>query len=165
MEMEDDQRNSILQMDPRQMRDVATFVNSYPTLDVNYKFAPGEYTAGAPINITVQLSKDADEDDSAGDDQNVIAPFFPVKKMANWWLVVGEPSTRQLLSIKKVTVKKNLAVKLEFTLPKGQHSLKLSVICDSYMGADHDISLGTIDVAEGEDSDDDDDDDSDEMSE
>ena len=32
--------------------------------------------------------------------------------MANWWLVVGEPSTKQLLSIKRVTVNKNLAVKL-----------------------------------------------------
>ena len=75
--------------------------------------------------------------------------------MANWWLVVGEPSTRQLLSIKRVTIKKSLNVKLEFTLPKGKHQLKLYVICDSYMGADHDINLDPVDVAEGEDSDED----------
>lgn len=103
-----------------------------------------------------------DDDD---DDQRAVAPFYPFPKMANWWLVVGEPSTRQLLSIKKVTVKKSLSVKLEFTLPKGQHSLKLSVICDSYLGADHDVSLGTVDVAEGEDSDEDDEDSDEEMSE
>ena len=83
----------------------------------------------------------------------MIKPYFPLKKMANWWLVVGEPSTKQLLSIKRVTVNKNLAVKLEFTLPKGSHNLKLYVICDSYIGADHDISLDPIDVAEGEESD------------
>ena len=99
------------------------------------------------------LSKDADEDESAEDDQNVIAPFFPVKKMANWWLVIGEPSSRTLHAIKRVTVTKSLAMKLEFTLPKGAHKLKLYVICDSYIGADHDIDLEPIEVAEGEESD------------
>jgi len=64
--------------------------------------------------------------------------------MANWWLVVGEPSSRQLLVIKRVTVTKSLAVKLEFTLPKGSHALKLYVICDSYVGADHDINSNQL---------------------
>ena len=126
----------------------------------------GDYTAGAPIVLQVQLSRDADEDTSDGDDdQRVVAPYYPSRKMANWWLVVGEPSTRQLLSIKRVTIKKSLNVKLEFTLPKGKHQLKLYVICDSYMGADHDINLDAIDVAEGEDSDEDMDTDDEEMSE
>ncbi len=142
-------RALLLMIYPR--RDVATFVNSYPTLDVTHELVKGDYTAGAPIILQVALSRDVDEDDE--DDQNVIAPFYPSKKMANWWLVVGEPSTRQLLSIKRVTVNKNLAVKLEITLPKGTHDLKLYVICDSYIGADHDINLEPIDVAEGEDSD------------
>lgn len=152
MEMEDDKRNALLKMDARQMRDVATFVNSYPTLDVSQQLVKGEYTAGSPINLQVMLSKDADEDEEA-DDQTVVAPFFPVKKLPNWWLVVGEPSTRTLHSIKRVTVTKSMGVKLEFTLPKGTHNLKLYVICDSYIGADHDIDLDPIDVAEGEDSD------------
>lgn len=134
------------------MRDVATFVNSYPTLDVNYELAKGDYTAGAAIPIRVSLSRDADED-TEGDDEIVVAPFYPLKKLANWWIVVGEPKSRQLLAIKRVTVHKNLAVKLEFSLPQGTHALKLYVICDSYIGADHDIDLDPIDVAEGEDSD------------
>jgi pre-mRNA-splicing helicase BRR2 len=162
MEMEDDARNALLRMDARQMRDVATFVNAYPTLDVSFELVKGEYKAGEPIVLKVALSKDAEDDEDEGDtDQNVIAPFYPKKKMANWWLVVGEPSTRQLLSIKRVTVTKSLNVKLEFTLPQGTHNLKLSAICDSYMGADHDIALDPIDVAEGEDSDSDEDMDSD----
>ncbi|KAJ8456298.1 hypothetical protein ONZ45_g18778 [Pleurotus djamor] len=61
--------------------------------------------------------------------------------MANWWLVVVEPTIRQLHVIKKVTVAKSLALKLEFTLLKGTHNFKLCVICDSYLGADHDIAL------------------------
>ncbi|KAG5640834.1 hypothetical protein DXG03_006882 [Asterophora parasitica] len=162
MEMEDTQRNNLLQMTPVQMRDVATFVNSYPTLDVTHEIVKGKYTAGAPIILQVALARDVDEDDAEGDDQTVVAPFYSSKKMANWWLVVGDSASRQLLVIKRVTVNKSLAVKLEFTLPKGIHSLKLYVICDSYVGADHDIALDPIDVAEGEDSDSDDDMDSDE---
>jgi len=165
MEMEDDQRSDLLRMDARQMRDVATFVNSYPTLDVTPELVKGDYTAGAPIILQVGLSREVDEDDET-DNQTVVAPFYPSKKMANWWLVVGEPSSRQLLVIKRVTVNKSLSVKLEFTLPKGTHALKLYVICDSYVGADHDIGLDPIDVAEGEDSDSDEDmESSDEMEE
>ncbi|KAH9965547.1 putative RNA helicase [Lactifluus volemus] len=152
MEMEDSQRNELLRMDSGQMRDVAAFVNSYPTLDVSHEFVKGEYTSSTPIVLQVSLSRDADEDEDEGD-ISVVAPYFPGKKMANWWIVVGEQSTRQLLSIKRVTVSKSLGVKLEFTLPKGEHALKLYVICDSYVGADHDINLDPIDVAEGDDSD------------
>lgn len=43
-------------------------------------------------------------------------------------------------------------MKLEITLPKGAHKLKLYVICDAYVGADHDIDMDEIDVAEGEES-------------
>lgn len=131
---------------------MATFVNSYPTLDVSHELAKGDYTAGAPITLKVTLARDADEDegDSA---QSVVAPFYPLKKLANWWLVVGDAVSRQLLVIKKVTISKSLTVKLEFSLPAGTHNLKLYVICDSYIGADHDIALDPIQVAEGEDSD------------
>jgi pre-mRNA-splicing helicase BRR2 len=130
-------------------------VNSYPTLDVSNEFVKGEYTSSTPIVLQVFLSRDADEDEDEGNNA-VVAPYLPGKKMANWWVVVGEQSTRQLLSIKRVTVSKSLGVKLEFTLPKGTHALKLYVICDSYVGADHDINLDPIEVAEGEDSDSDD---------
>lgn len=116
----------------------------------------GEYTAGAPITMKVDLVRDADDDDDESD-QSVVAPFFPLKKLANWWLVVGDAVSRQLLVIKKVTISKSLAVKLEFSLPAGTHSLKLYAICDSYIGADHDIALDPIQVAEGEDSDSDED--------
>ena len=34
MELEDDQRNELLQMDARQMRDVAKFCNAYPSIEL-----------------------------------------------------------------------------------------------------------------------------------
>ncbi|KIO31117.1 hypothetical protein M407DRAFT_19998 [Tulasnella calospora MUT 4182] len=164
MELEDDVRNDLLRMDQRQMRDVATFVNAYPNLDVSHEMEEGEYTAGTPIVLKVLLDKEVDEDEE-DDDQAVIAPLYPAKKMASWWVAVGEPSTKQLLAIRKVTVRKQITVKLDFTLPKGAHKLKLYVICDSYVGADHDIALDPIDVAEGEDSDEEDEDSDEEMEE
>jgi pre-mRNA-splicing helicase BRR2 len=121
-------------------------------LDVSHELVKDEYSAGSPIYLNVTLARDADDEDDS-DDQTVVAPFYPSKKMANWWLVVGEPTTRQLLVIKKVTVSKSLTVKLEFSLTKGTHALKLFVICDSYFGADHDIPLPSVDVLEGDDSD------------
>lgn len=44
-------------------------------------------------------------------------------------------------------VQRTLTVKVDVTWTKGQHALKLYVICDSY----NDISLSTVAVAEGED--------------
>ncbi|KXN91384.1 hypothetical protein AN958_00907 [Leucoagaricus sp. SymC.cos] len=161
MEMEDDDRTKLLQMTSSQMRDVAMFVNSYPTLDVSYELAKDDYTAGSPILLKVTLARDVDEDEE-DIDQSVIAPFYPSKKLANWWIVLGDRESRQLYVIKKVTVTKSLAVKLEFTLPKGTHRPRLYVVCDSYVGADHDIELEPIEVAEGEESDSDEDMESDE---
>ncbi|KAH9171836.1 hypothetical protein EDB89DRAFT_1053426 [Lactarius sanguifluus] len=69
----------------------------------------------------------ADVDDEDDGDTLVVVPHFAAKKMVNWWVVVGEQSTQQPLSIKRVS--KSLKVKLEFTPPKGEHALKLYVIC------------------------------------
>ena len=129
-DLEDGKRNQLQRMDNRKMyvffpisglptdgafrrRDVAAFVNSYSTLEVEPELGKGEYTAGAPIVLQVALSRDADEDDE--EDQRAVAPFYPFRKMANWWAVVGEPSTRQLFSVKRATIKKSLNMKLVHT--------------------------------------------------
>ena len=110
-----------------------------------------------PIFIKVGLAQDTDKEDGEGDNQMVVTPFYPFKKMANWWLVVGDSTSHQLFVIKHETMMRSLSIKLEFTLPKEKHSVKLYILCDSYTGADHDIDLDPIDVAEGEESDSDDD--------
>jgi pre-mRNA-splicing helicase BRR2 len=122
-------------------------------MDVSYELQKQEsaYTAGAPLILSIRLMRDADEDEDDG--QAVIAPLYPARKMANWWLVVGNSASRQLLAIRKVTVPRGLTTKLSFTLPQGEHHLQLYVICDSYSGADHDINLEPITVAEGDASD------------
>lgn len=95
MELEDDQRNELLQMDARQMRDVAKFCNAYPSIELAHSLEnEEELSAGATITMNVSLEREIDEEDEAAG-QTVPAPFFPVKKIENWWLVVGEPSTKQ----------------------------------------------------------------------
>jgi len=91
---------------------IAAFINSYPMLNVTCDFVKREYTSSTLIVLQVSLSRDADEEEDKGD-VSIVTPYFP-KKMTNWWVVVGEQSTWQLLSIKCVTVSKSLNVKLKF---------------------------------------------------
>ena len=59
----------------------------------------------------------------------------------------------RLHAIKKVTVARKLNVKLEATLPKGVHDLKIYFVSDSFIGADQEHELLGVKVAEAEDSD------------
>lgn len=84
------------------------------------------------------------------------APFYPVpEKTENWWLVVGEESTKSLMGIKRVTVTKETKVKMDFTvLEPGKRQLTLFLMSDSYVGVDQAPGF-EVDVAEGMEEDDD----------
>jgi len=118
---------------------------------------PDEITAGAASYIKVKIIREVDEDDESGDvDMTVHAPFYPSKKMENWWLVVGDESSKTLLAIKRITIGKSLNLRLEYTVPTpGEHNLKLFLMSDSYVGVDQDPSF-TVNVAEGMDEDEED---------
>lgn len=106
----------------------------------------------------MKVTLEKDDEDEEESDPSAVAPLFPHKKLVNWWLVVGDPGTKNLLGIKRVTVNKTLTVKLEFTLPQGTHErLQLYLLCDSYQGADRETKLPTLEVAEGEEEESDDD--------
>lgn len=123
-ELEDDQRNDLLRMDTRQMRDVAQFVNAYPSIEVSYDIAPPPaegYNSSTPVVVHIKLDREADEDEQ--DSQDVIAPYYPGRKTPNFWLILS--SARTLQAIKKVTVSRELKVKLDVSLPAGDHTMKL----------------------------------------
>ncbi|CAG8735946.1 8227_t:CDS:1, partial [Acaulospora morrowiae] len=81
---------------------------------------------------------------------------FPHKKDEGWWIVFGDDSKNTLLGIKRITLNKVLNVKLDFTCPleAGEHSLKLYVMSDSYMGCDLEYDIEINVVEGGDDSDD-----------
>lgn len=91
------------------------FTNNFPYIEISYEILDQDNLSGGnPITMQVTLEKE-DEDEG---DALAVAPFFPHKKLVNWWLVIGDPGTKNLLGIKRVTVAKTLSVKLEFTLPQ-----------------------------------------------
>jgi len=151
-----------LGLSPKQLREAAGFTNSkYPNIELDFELEdPDDITAGAPSYIKVKITRDVDEDEEATDiDTTVHAPYYPVKKMENWWLVVGEESSKTLLAIKRITIGKSLNLRLEYTVPTpGEHELKLFLMSDSYVGVDQDPSF-TVKVAEGMDDDDEDEED------
>merc|ERR1739844_218006 len=131
MELEDEERNKLLNMNDSQMADVARFCNRYP-------------------NIEVKLER---EDEVTGP---VIAPFFPTKREEGWWVIIGDSKTNSLLSIKRLTLQQKAKFKLDFIAPRpGKYSYSLYFMSDSYMGCDQEYKFN-LDIGEagsaGEDS-------------
>lgn len=72
MELEDDERNRLLQLTEIQMADVARFCNRYPNIEMNFNVIDKEKIhSGKAVNVGVQLER---EDEVTGP---VIAPFYP----------------------------------------------------------------------------------------
>ena len=136
-----------------QLADAARFINErYPNLELDFELDdPDNVVTGSPsyLNVTVTRALEEDEEPNL----SVHAPFFPGEKTENWWLVVGETSTRTLLAIKKFSVVRTQKVKLELVLEKpGKHELTLFLMSDSYIGVDQAPTF-EVDAAEGEDED------------
>jgi pre-mRNA-splicing helicase BRR2 len=151
MDLDDTDRDEVLQMDQRKMREVARFANRYPNVEIGFEVADQDAIAsGNVVNVKVQLIREGDEEDE--DLGPVLAPYFPGTKDEGWWIVIGDDKTKTLLAIKRITLQKKLTVKLDFVAPAaGHHDLKLYVMCDSYSGCDQELEM-EIDVAEGEES-------------
>ena len=147
----------------RQLVEAARFTNEkYPSLELEFEVEDKEdITAGEAARLSVKITRETgddeeeDEEDEAEKDQDVDitvhAPFYPIPKVENWWLVIAEEKTKSLLAIKRVTIaKKVFATKLEYVVStKGQKDLTLYLMCDSYVGVDQSLAF-TVDVAEGE---------------
>jgi pre-mRNA-splicing helicase BRR2 len=144
MEMQDEERASLLQLSTSKLADVARFCNRYPNIEVSYDIPDkDEITSGSAVNINVNLER---ADDVLG---AVIAPLFPQKREEGWWLVVGELKTNSLISIKRLTLQQKAQVVLDFIAPSaGTHHYILYFMSDAYMGCDHEYKF-SIDVHKG----------------
>ncbi|KAI8374185.1 Sec63 Brl domain-containing protein [Radiomyces spectabilis] len=150
MEQEDDVLKDTLRMDQRKLREVVRFVDRYPNVEIGFDVAnPEELAAGEIVNVKVQLEREGEGDEPIGP---VVAPYFPHKKDEGWWIVIGEPSTKTLLAIKRVTLQHKLTMKLDFIAPEaGHHNLKVFLMSDSYNGCDQELDM-ELDIAEAEES-------------
>ncbi|XP_075988982.1 U5 small nuclear ribonucleoprotein l(3)72Ab [Anticarsia gemmatalis] len=143
MELEDNARAKLLQLSPTEMADVARFCNRYPNVELTYEVKnERRLRVGKPIVVEVSLER---EDDIVGP---VIAPFFPQKREEGWWVVIGDPKTNTLLSIKRVSLARSAKVRLDFVCgAAGRHTYTLYFMSDAYLGADQEYRF-TADVAE-----------------
>jgi len=138
LELEDDERNNLLSMSREQLADVVRFCNNYPSIDVEHKIVTANPTVGEALEILVTMER---ENDINGLAPPVVAPFYPQKrKEEGWWLVIGEQSTNQLLSIKRLTVNATGEARLDFVPSQtGKINYTLFFMCDSYLGADQEF--------------------------
>ncbi|XP_067656314.1 U5 small nuclear ribonucleoprotein 200 kDa helicase-like isoform X1 [Haliotis asinina] len=144
MEMEDEDRNQLLQLTEAEMADVARFCNRYPNIELTYEVQDKDQIhSGSTVNVVVTLER---EDEVSGP---VIAPFFPQKREEGWWVVIGDPKNNSLLSIKRLTLQQKAKVKLDFVAPSvGHYNYVIFFMSDAYMGCDQEYKFN-ISVREG----------------
>ncbi|KAI4125089.1 MAG: hypothetical protein LQ338_004476 [Usnochroma carphineum] len=144
-----------LGLDNKQLAQVAAFTNEkYPDLELDFDVLDkDEITAGSPSYLHIKITRNVEDDKEP--DITVHAPFYPQRKTESWWLVIGEEKRKSLLAIKRVTIGRQLDMKLEYVVPSaGAHDLTLYLMSDSYMGVDQDPTF-TVEAAEGMDEDED----------
>lgn len=72
MEMDDQVRNKLLQLNDAQMAEVARFCNRYPNIELRFEIeSKDRISSGSTVHVVVNLER---EDEVTGP---VIAPYFP----------------------------------------------------------------------------------------
>jgi len=135
--MQDNERMELLQLNTLQLSEVAHFCNRYPNIEVLYQILDNDnLITGSSININVTLERMNEVSGS------VIAPLFPQKREEGWWLVIGDPKTNTLLSIKRLITQKKVDIVLDFIAPSaGKYDYILYLMSDCYMGCDHEYNF------------------------
>lgn len=133
LSMDDKRRNSILNLSKREMTDVARVCNRFPNIEVQHQFQDEEVSEGDSTTLLVQLERELDEGETTVGP--VHAPFFPKRKIENWWLLVADQPSNTMLAVKRIPLATaSQTVKLEFTAPSKNSKLTLSLISDSWIG-------------------------------
>ncbi|KAF2421033.1 pre-mRNA splicing helicase [Tothia fuscella] len=126
-----------LNLTNRQLADAADFTNNrYPNLDLNFQVLdPESITTNSQSYVQVSIERQLEEDEEVNTE--VHAPFFPLEKTENWWLVIGDEKKGALYGIKRITIGRSWSGKVDFVVQNlGRQELTLSLMSDSYFGVD-----------------------------
>lgn len=130
-----DALSNLLPLDDTKMKDVQEYCNRYPDVDFKY-----EVTERVEADETVALKVVLKRLDECGG--SIIAPYFPQKREEGWWIVVGDPSTNSLISIKHLILGMEAKPELNFMPPKsGKHTFTVYLVSDCYMGCDQEYKF------------------------
>ncbi|KAI6657806.1 U5 small nuclear ribonucleoprotein [Oopsacas minuta] len=141
IELEEDRRFKLLQMEESHLAEVALFCNHYPNIELQFTISnPSEIFAGDMILLQVSLER------AEFIGLNVIAPFFPKKREEGWWLVVGDIAKNIIKVIKRVNLTMKSKIRLEFDSPStpGKYPFTLYLMSDSYLGTDQEYEFTLI---------------------
>ena len=143
MELSDRERRAALGIVGQEHDDeaasIAEWMARYPDIGVSYEIEEAESVlSGEPVSLIVSMEREGD-----GDVGPVSAPRFPGRRDEGWWIVVGDPSSNQLLAIKRLTLQRASKTRLEFLAPEqaGSLALTLFLTCDSYLGCDQEFEI------------------------
>jgi pre-mRNA-splicing helicase BRR2 len=148
VELEDSAKLSILKGLPsRAIAEIAGFANNYPS-DLEVALVDGaeiSCKSGQDISLSVSLTLEREDSDFT---VKFKPSRFPCVKEMAWWVLVGNPVDRTILAIKRVNLPSNSSsrqVELDFAAPEVSHetsmSLKVYVLCDSFMGCDQELDF------------------------
>eukprot|EP01126_Amoeba_proteus_P012623 TRINITY_DN1519_c1_g1_i3.p1 TRINITY_DN1519_c1_g1~~TRINITY_DN1519_c1_g1_i3.p1 ORF type:complete len:1370 (-),score=289.41 TRINITY_DN1519_c1_g1_i3:112-4221(-) len=119
---------------PRDLKE--TFWSVVETLPlVNMKLdLPPKLTSGLDYKLSVSLTRVS----SYPSDKGAHTPKFPKKKEEGWWLILGDPSTGELIGLRRVNCKGHLDTQLSFEAPSRPafYHYYLYLMCDCYLGLD-----------------------------
>jgi pre-mRNA-splicing helicase BRR2 len=173
LEIEDDKRTELLaDLSAEQVAEIAQVANRYPNVDVSYQLSTdgdngdanecamadegGNQIISCAVNqsvfIDIQLTREEEEEEENDKDNNerqpigpVHAPFFPTAKDEGWWLVVANPETKQLLSIKRLTLQHAYKCRLDFVADQaGRFRYKLYLMSDCWVGCDQEYEFEAV---------------------
>ena len=139
MALEDEDREEVLTLPHKKLLQVAAFINTYPNIEMKYTFTQGSsIRAGETNSITVNITRDAEPETL-----EVVSEKYPVKKLEQWWIAIGERARKELYAVKKVSLSKiTQEYELSFVIEEvGMHTLTIWCICDSYLDADKEVSF------------------------
>jgi hypothetical protein len=73
----------------------------------------------------------------------IFAPKFPKRKEESWWLILGDPSTGELLALRRMSLSARMTTSLTFDAPTlaGDYTYYVYLVSDSYMGLDQQYEI------------------------
>lgn len=139
MALEDEERDEILILPSKDLIKVAHFVNNYPNIELKYHLdLSNVMIVSQSKEITITLARD-DEPETL----QVVSDQLTIPKTEAWWLFIGETTTRQIYSIRRVILTKQVQeyiMDLTIHTP-GIHNITIWCVCDSYIDADKEVSF------------------------
>jgi pre-mRNA-splicing helicase BRR2 len=123
----------------QEQQGIAKLVNRYPSMDVKYSLDSERVVVGEEVIVRASISRQVAVD-------GPVTGRFPKQKEEAWWLVVGVPTTKALLGIKRFVMNADqVDVVLPFVVEQlGPLSAKLFLVCDCYAGADQEFPISVF---------------------